>query len=77
MSNDTTLLFGLAGVRVAAVELDEAANPALALVTGAETARCCPACRARSKHPHSWVRTRPRDLPVGAENLCDVPVFMQ
>ena len=49
---------------VAAVELDEHANPILALVTSAEATRCCPECGVRSVHPHSWVRTRPRDLPV-------------
>ena len=64
MSNDTTLLFGLEGVKVASVALDEEANPQLALVTAAEEARCCPDCAVRSAHPHSWVRTRPRDLPI-------------
>jgi zinc-finger of transposase IS204/IS1001/IS1096/IS1165 len=36
----------------------------LALVTIDEQARCCPACRVRPEHPHGWVQTRPRDLPV-------------
>jgi transposase len=62
--NDTTLLFGLEGVQVAHVSLDEDENPVLALVTGFEQARCCPDCGVRSRHPHSWVSTRPRDLPV-------------
>lgn len=64
MSNDTTLLFGLAGVEVAAVKLNAANNPVLALVTAADGARCCPDCRVASRYPHSWVRTRPRDLPL-------------
>ena len=64
MVNDATRLFGLAGVEVASVGLDEDDNPMLALVTADEQARCCPDCGIRSEHPHSWVRTRPRDLPV-------------
>jgi transposase len=64
LSNDTTLLFGLEGVEVVSVELDDEANPLPELVTAAETARCCPGCGVRSAHPHSWVRTRPRDLPI-------------
>jgi transposase len=64
MTNDTALLFGLAGVDVTSVRLDEDDNPMLALVTVDEQARCCPGCGVRSRDPHSWVRTRPRDLPV-------------
>jgi transposase len=64
MTNHTTLLFGLAGVDVASVRLDGDDNPILALVTVDAQARCCPECGVRSQHPHSWVRTRPRDLPV-------------
>lgn len=66
MSKDTTLLFGLEGVKVVSVELDGEANPLLSLVTADEGARCCPGCGVRSAHPHSWVRTRPRDLPIAA-----------
>jgi transposase len=62
--NDTTLLFGLDGVQVVRVALDQDENPMLALVTASEQARCCPDCGLRSQHAHSWVRTRPRDLPV-------------
>jgi hypothetical protein len=36
----------------------------LALVTADKQARCCPGCGVRSECPHSWTRTRPRDLPV-------------
>ena len=64
MTNDTTRLLGLEGVEVVSVVLDELDNPMLALVTAVETARCCPGCGQVSQHPHSWVRTRPRDLPV-------------
>ena len=62
--NDTTRLLGLDGVEVTSVRLDDANNPMIALVTRDERARCCPACGARSEHPHGWVRTSPRDLPV-------------
>lgn len=64
LAHDMTRLFGLAGVVVTSVELDTDDNPMLALVTVDEQARCCPACGARSEHPHGWVQTRPRDLPV-------------
>jgi hypothetical protein len=42
LTNDTTRLFGLAGVVVASVRLDADDNPMLALVTACEKARCCP-----------------------------------
>lgn len=64
MSNDTTRQFGLGGVEVVGVDLDADHLPMLALVTCDEQARCCPGCGVRSTRPHSWVRTRPRDLPV-------------
>ncbi|HEY1715269.1 MAG TPA: ISL3 family transposase [Solirubrobacteraceae bacterium] len=51
----------MAVVRVA---LDQGENPMLALVTASEQARSCPDCGVRSQHAHSWVCTRPRDLPV-------------
>lgn len=64
MVNDTTRLLGLDGVEVARVELDRERKPVIALVTAAAAARCCLGCGQHSQHPHSWVRTRPRDLPV-------------
>ena len=64
MPDDATLLLGLEGVEVVSVHLDVEANPILALVTAAKRARCCPGCGVRAEHPHSWVRTCPRDLPV-------------
>ncbi|MEY9968117.1 transposase [Streptacidiphilus sp. MAP12-16] len=64
MTNDATRLFGLVGVAVASVTTGGDGNPMLALVTTDEQARCCPGCGVRSERPHSWVTTRPRDLPV-------------
>jgi transposase len=64
LSNDTTRLFGLAGVVVASVEVAEDDIPTLALLTASDQARCCPGCGVRSSRAHSWARTRPRDLPV-------------
>jgi transposase len=64
LTNDTTRLFGLEGVEVVSVEIDEDDNPMLALITAADQARYCPGCAVRSEYPHSWVRTRPRDLPI-------------
>lgn len=58
------MLFGLDGVQVVRVALVEDDNPMLALMTASEQARCRPDCGGRSQHAHSWVRTRPRDLPV-------------
>ncbi len=51
---------------VTRVGLDERDNPMLALVTADESARCCPECGMFSTSAHSWVTTRPRDLPVAA-----------
>src|SRR5258708_23726818 len=64
LTNDTTRLFGLDGVAVTSVRLDEDDNPMLALVTVDDQARCCPDCGGRSQDPHSCVTTTPRDLPV-------------
>ncbi|MFL6110985.1 MAG: ISL3 family transposase [Catenulispora sp.] len=64
MTNHTTLLFGLDGVEVASVRPGDDDIPILALVTAADQARCCPDCGVRSGRAHSWVTTRPRDLPV-------------
>ena len=64
MTNDTTRLLGLEGVEVVAVEFDEHGNPMFALVTAAEMVHSCPGCGQVSQHPHSWVRTHPRDLPI-------------
>jgi transposase len=64
MPNDTTLLFGLDGVEVASVRIDEDGTPMLALTTAAEVTRACPTCGVIATRPRSWVATRPRDLPV-------------
>ena len=72
MVNDTTRLLGLDGVEAVSVELDAERNPVIALVTAAGQGRCCPGCGQRSQHPHSWVRTRPRDLPVAGRRTADV-----
>ena len=41
MTDDTTRLFGLEGVEVVSVEIDEDDNPMLALITAADQARYC------------------------------------
>jgi transposase len=64
LTNDATRLLGLDGVAVTSVVTGKDGNPMLALVTVEEQARCCPDCGIRSERPHSWVTTRPRDLPV-------------
>jgi hypothetical protein len=42
LTNDTTRLFGLEGVEVVSVEIDEDDNPMLALITAADQARYSP-----------------------------------
>jgi transposase len=64
MTDDATRLFGLDGVAVTSVMTGKDGIPMLALVTADEQARCCPDCGIRSHRPHSWVTTRPRDLPL-------------
>jgi transposase len=64
LTNDATRLLGLDGVAVTSVVTGKDGNPMLALVTVDEQARCCPDCGIRSERPHSWVTTKPRDLPV-------------
>jgi transposase len=56
--NDTTLLFGLDGVQVVRVALDQDENPMLALVTASEQARCCPDCGLRSQHAQSAMSSK-------------------
>jgi hypothetical protein len=51
LTNDTTRLFGLEGVEVVSVEIDEDDNPMLALITAADQARYCPGCAVRSEYP--------------------------
>jgi hypothetical protein len=46
LTNDTTRLFGLEGVEVVSVEIDEDDHPMLALITAADQARYCPGCGA-------------------------------
>jgi transposase len=62
--NGTTRLLRLDGVEAVCVGLDAERNSLIALVTAAGEGQCCPGCGQYSQHPHSWVRTRPRDLPV-------------
>lgn len=64
MVEDTSLLLGLAGLAVVAVDGDITA-PVVHLVTTDERARCCPDCGTRSRRTKDRRVTRPRDLPVG------------
>lgn len=70
MSNGTTVLFGLPGVRVARVEQVEFGGRVVHLVTGVETAAAgCPGCGVVSTSVKEYVTTRPRDLPYGETGL--------
>lgn len=63
--SDATRLFGLEGLAVERVEVDEAGGRVVFLVTADETAAGCPTCGVISTSGKDWVRTRPRDLPHG------------
>jgi transposase len=66
LSNDTTLLFGLAGVRVERVVLLPGGVREVHVQTVDEGASGCPLCGVLSSSPKGNVVTAPRDIPYGA-----------
>ena len=65
MSNGTTLLFGLAGVRVErVVPLPDGARE-VHVQTACEAAAACPSCGVISSSAKANVTTSPRDIPYG------------
>ena len=72
MSNDTTLLFGLAGVRVERVVLLPGGVREVHVQTAAEGASGCPSCDVLSSSMRGNVATAPRDIPYGTGPLAVV-----
>jgi transposase len=65
LSNDTTLLFGLAGVRVERVVLLPGGVREVHVQTADEGASGCPSCGVLSSSVKGNVTTTPRDIPYG------------
>ena len=66
MNDDTSVLFGLPGVRVQRVDLDEYGGRVVHVETAAGTsAPGCPTCGVVSTSVKGLVTTAPRDLPYG------------
>lgn len=69
MSNDTTLLLGLAGLVAQRVEVDDSGAAVVHLSTSDVDAARCPSCAQLSSRPKQQVTTRPRDLPHGGRGV--------
>ena len=65
MSDGTTLLFGLPGVRVERVERCVDGTRVVHVVTAEETAAACPSCGVLSTSVKARVITSPKDIPYG------------
>ena len=72
MSNDTTLLFGLAGVRVERVVLLPGGIREVHVQTVAEGVSSCPSCGVLSSSVKGHVTTWPRDIPYGTRPIAVV-----
>src|SRR6478752_5471155 len=69
VSDGTTLLFGLPGVRVERVERLPDGTRVVHAVTAEETAAACPSCGVFSTSVKGRVTTSPRDIPYGEERI--------
>src|SRR5260370_35058643 len=65
VSDGTTLLFGLPGVRVERVERCADGTRVGHVVTAEETAAACPSCGGLSTSVKARVITSPKDFPSG------------
>jgi transposase len=65
VSDGTTLLFGLPGVRVEHVERRADGTRVVHVATADETAAACPSCGVLSTSVKARVITSPRDIPYG------------
>jgi hypothetical protein len=72
LSNDTTLLFGLAGVRVERVVLGPDGIREVHVQTADEGASGCPSCGVLSLSMKGNVATAPRDIPYGTRPVAVV-----
>ena len=69
MSDGTTLLFGLPGVRVERVERLADGTRVVQVATADETAAACPSCGVVSTSVKARVTTAPRDIPYGQDRI--------
>ena len=69
MTNATTILFDLPGVRVRHVERDEFGHRIVHVETAAEYAAGCPGCAVVSTSVKEYVATAPRDIPFGERGI--------
>jgi hypothetical protein len=69
VSDGTTLLFGLPGVRVERVERGADGTRVVHAVTASETAAACPSCGVFSTAVKGQVSTSPRDIPYGENRI--------
>ena len=69
MSDGTTLLFGLPGVRVERVERLADGTRVVHVATAEETAAACPSCGVVSTSVKGRVTTSPRDIPYGEDRI--------
>ena len=69
MSDGTTLLFGLPGVRVERVERLADRTRVVHVATAQETAAVCPSCGVFSTSVKGRVTTSPRDIPYGEDRI--------
>src|SRR4029453_526317 len=69
LSNSTTLLFGLAGVRVGRVVLLPDGTREVHVQTACEDAAACPSCGVISSSVKGNVTTSPRDIPYGTRRI--------
>ena len=69
MSDGTTLLFGLPGVRVERVERLADGTRVVHVATAEETAAACPSCGVFSTSVKGRVTTSPKDIPYGEDRI--------
>jgi transposase len=69
VSDGTTLLFGLPGVRVERVECLPDGTRVVHVVTAEQTAAACPSCGVFSTARKGRVMTSPRDIPYGEDRI--------
>jgi len=69
VSDGTTLLFGLPGVRVERVERWADGTRVVHAVTASESAAACPSCGVLSTSVKARVATAPKDIPYGEERI--------
>ena len=69
MTDGTTLLFGLPGVRVDRVEQGDDGTRVVHVVTADESAAACPDCGVVSTSAKEYPTTSPKDIPYGRDRI--------